>query len=202
MFLCTRVNQPTRQDERKIDRVIGFISISKFKKRILTGKGVTRQICAYVDALFSTHPDRKGHIGLIIMWENVEVVILSRKQKIATKDSTKLNLVAMSDMFERVEWAYEYLVERRFIMDTPKLYCDNTSTITIVRSNERKPLRNRHLTARQGIMHEVIYTRKFAHLEHKYTEYMIADAMTKSLTGTLFTRFMNAIMGWTKLHKA
>ena len=154
-----------------------------------------------MDASFSAHPDGKGHIGLVIMWGNVAVIILSRKQKIATKDSTESELVAMADMFERVEWAYEYLVEREFIMDTPKLYCDNTSTITIVKSDERKPLRNRHLTARQGIMHEVIYTRKFAHLEHKYTEYMIADAMTKSLTGTLFTRFMNAIMGWAKLRK-
>ena len=129
------------------------------------------------------------------------MIIFSRKQKIATKDSTKSELVAMSDMFDRVEWVYAYLVERDFTMDTSKLYCDNTSTITIVKC-DKKLLRNIYLSARRGIMYEAICTRKFTHLKHKYTECMIADAMTKSITGTSFPRFMNAIMGWTKLHKA
>ena len=65
------------------------------------------------------------------------MIIFSRKQKIATKDSTKSELVAMSDMFDRVEWVYAYLVERDFTMDTSKLYCDNTSTITIVKSDKK-----------------------------------------------------------------
>ena len=126
------------------------------------------------------------------------MIIFSRKQKIATKDSTKSELVAMSDMFDRVEWVYAYLVERDFTMDTSKLYCDNTSTITIVKC-DKKLLRNIYLSARRGIMYEAICTRKFAHLEHKYTEYMIADAMTKIITGISFPRFMNAIMGWAKI---
>ena len=39
LFLCTRVKQLTKQDERMLDRLIGFLPITKFKKRILTGKG-------------------------------------------------------------------------------------------------------------------------------------------------------------------
>ena len=40
---------------------------------------------AFIDASFSVHADGKGHTGLVIMWGNAAVAVVSKKQKIGKK---------------------------------------------------------------------------------------------------------------------
>ena len=51
------------------------------------------------------------------------------------------------------------------------------SAITLVMAVPRR-LRNKHLTARNAVLHEVIVIRKQAMLEHKGTKLMIVDPLT------------------------
>ena len=104
----------------------------------------------------------------------------------------------MSDMVAKVEWMNEYLKERGYKVKEPIIYCDNTSTITIVKKETCKPLRNRHMIARRSILHEVIVEEKHMILKWKSTKVMIANIMTKALGGELFENFACAIMGWSK----
>ena len=44
---------------------------------------------------------------------NAAMTVVSKKQKIAIKDLTDVELVALSDMIERTEWEHEYLKEQQ-----------------------------------------------------------------------------------------
>ena len=70
------------------------------------------------------------------------------------------------------------------------------SAITLVMAFPTRWLRNKHLTARNAVLHEAIGTNKEATLEHKGTKPMIADPITKPLTGEGYHLMMAVIMGW------
>ena len=130
------------------------------------------------------------------MWGLGAIMIFSKKQRIATKDSTEAELVGLSDFMAKVEWGQEYLLSRGHKLNKPLVLCDNTSTITIVKSLEKKMLRNRHLTARRGILHEQVIEDDYVDLKYISTKEMIADVLTKPVQGNLFTKLTRAVMGW------
>ena len=125
-------------------------------------------------------------------------MVLSRKQRLATKDSTEAELVALSDYVAKVEWSQGYLEERGIKLDAPIVLNDNTSTITIINKRDDKPLRNRHLTARRSILKEFFCKDKFGILRYEPTKSMIVDVMTKLLMGEGYLVLASAIMGWSK----
>ena len=59
-------------------------------------------------------------------------------------------------------------------------------------------LRNRHLTARRGILHEQVIEDDYVDLKYIGTREMIADVLTKPVQGNLFTKLTRAVMGWAK----
>ena len=121
---------------------------------------------------------------------------MSKKQRLATKDSTESELVALSDFVAKVEFTQGYVRARGYRLEEPIVFNDNTSTITIINKLDDKPLRNRHLTARRGILREFFCEDKLGHLKYKNTKDMVADVMTKPLLGKSFERFAMIIMGW------
>ena len=199
LYLCTKVKCPTEADAAKLDRVMGYLSLTKHKRRLIAGDGDMSRLYAFIDASFSVHDDGKGHTGMVIMWGNVAVAVVSKKQKIATKDSTEAELVALSDMIEKTEWAHEYLKEQGYDVKVPLIYEDNTSTITLVKKPDNPKLRTRHLTARRSVVYEHIIRYKSAEIEYKNTSEMLADTLTKPLVGSMFYKLNNIMMGWQKL---
>lgn len=123
-------------------------------------------------------------------------MVFSRKQRLATKDSTESELVALSDYVAKVERSHGYLEERGIKLDAPIVLNDNTSTIAIINKKDDKPLRNRHLTARKSISKEFFCEDKIEILKYEPTKSMIADVMTKPLMGEGYLVLVRAIMGW------
>jgi len=97
-FLCTRVKNPTEQDEFKLVRLLGYLGSTINRLRIISKDGKIEHVEAYIDAAFSAHPDGKGQSGCAIFVGTTLVDVITRKQKCASKDSTKAELVAISDM--------------------------------------------------------------------------------------------------------
>ena len=113
-----------------------------------------------------------------------------------TKDSTEVEIVGMSNNFEKLEWAHDFIVSLGERLNQPVIYQDNMSAITLVMTVPTRRLRNKHLTARNAVLHEAIATNKEATLEHKGTKLMIADPFTKPLTGEGYHLMMAVVMGW------
>jgi hypothetical protein len=195
LYLCTKVRAPTNEDECKLKRVLGYLKMTKTRGRVITKQGDMTRLNAYVDASFASHADGKGHTGCVIKWGDTTITTVSKKQRIATKDSTEAELVAVSDMTREVEQMNEYLEEQGVNLELPVVYQDNMSTITLVSDERSGNVRTRHLSARRSIVNESIKTRCTLMVKYLPTARMIADVLTKPLGGSLFHKFADAIMG-------
>jgi hypothetical protein len=129
-FLCTKVKDPTVEDQVKLKRVLGYLSGTMDKIMVLKPQGVLRTV-AYIDASFSSHPDGKSHSRVVLLVEGVTVYYGLRKQKCISKSPTKAELVALLDNLGLIELFAEFLP---FVTDTkemkPLVYQDSTSMIT------------------------------------------------------------------------
>jgi Reverse transcriptase (RNA-dependent DNA polymerase). len=199
LYLCSRVQSPTEDDDLKLKRVLGYLRMTKNKKRLIRlNKNMTKLILEFfIDASFATHPDGRGHTALIVVLMGLAIMSFSKKQKIATKDSTESEIVAFSDMLVKIEWVMDFLKSFGLNVEKPIVYQDNKSAITLVVKGEDGTARTRHLQAQRAILHEGVMERKFLMLMFLRTARMIADVLTKPLGGQLFYTFANILMGWT-----
>ena len=192
LFLCTRVTCPTREDLKKLDRVMGYLKSTKALTKRMRCQGEMRLI-AYIDASFGLHNDGKSHSGGCIMIGDACVWCSSKKQKIVTKDSTEAELVALQEMLIMVEKCQEFMENQGFRLKLPLILQDNTSTITLVCKGGGKH-RNKHLRAKQGWVHDRV-SKGEIEIKHIGTANMLADAFTKPLQGEHFKSFVARILG-------
>ena len=191
-FLCTRVNAPNEEDFRKLEKVLGYLSLTKDKALVISGDiDPSPKVEVFVDASFSTHDDGKGHTGCVIMLNGSMVYSQSRKQKICTKDSTEAEIVALSDSLVVIE-SMSKMIEKLFGVDKiiPTVFQDNQSAIKLVGESIGKP-RTKHLTARLACVKEAAKEWKILFIK---TIDMIADVLTKAKRRNEFHKMIAAIM--------
>jgi Reverse transcriptase (RNA-dependent DNA polymerase). len=201
LHLCSRVKAPTTDDELKLRRVLGYLKLTRSKKRVIRVSKKMMKIVLefFIDASFATHPDGKGHNGMIVVLAGLAIISFSRKQKIATKDSTESEIVAFSDLMIKIEGVVDFFKGFGLEVETPIVYQDNKSAITLVTKKESGIARTRHLQARRAVLHEGIMERNLFMVMFLRTAQMIADVLTKPLGGQLFYTFANVLMGWTQV---
>jgi hypothetical protein len=195
LYLCTRVREPTTDDDAKLKRILGYLKLTLKKPRIITSTGNLRRLVAYVDASFAVHQDGKGHTGLTIRRGKSTLISVCKTQKIATKSSTESELVGLSDVLSEIEKSQEYMEGQGVMLDIPLVYQDNMSTIALVSSVDSGNVRSRHLNARRSIVHEAWNVLRSIEIKYLPTKKMIADVLMKPLGGNLFYRFADALMG-------
>ena len=193
-FLTTRVKNPTKRDDYKLRRVIGYVTLTKYKRRFIDGNDEPNIFRFFIDAAFACHDDGKGQSALVGMLGNTAVITMCRKHKIATRESTEAELVALSDMMLIAEWAKEFMMAQGFEMKTPIIYQDNTSTITLVTTKTGGKLRTKHINARRAAVLQDILNERFI-VKYINTKKMIADVLTKPLGGQQFKYLISFLMG-------
>ena len=105
-YLSGRVNEPTEEDEAKLERVLNYLYHTKGDKMWLRGNKGQKEgsgssdnelgVEAYVDASFGNHEDCKSRTGVVIMAAGAGVAMWSTKQKMVTKSSTESEIVGLS----------------------------------------------------------------------------------------------------------
>jgi hypothetical protein len=197
-FLCTRVKGPTIEDQRKLERVLGYLKLTKTWTRVFDLTPFN-QVMSFIDASFATHDDGKRQSGCMVFIGNTLVHEAYRKQKIVTKDSTEAELVALSDYLEEGAMVEEFLMDVGHLLDedlvdTPfVLYQDNKSTITLVETGGGKH-RTKYMKVHQAYVTEHLGTHELT-IAYVQTAKMIADLLTKPLQGDQFHRFAQAALG-------
>ena len=193
-YLCTRVSCATVEDLKKLDRVIGYLKLTNGRKVKFPPGDDVMSVTAYIDAAFGCHHDGKSQSGCVVRVGGAPVLVISRKQKIVTKDSTEAELVALSDLVTEVERCDEFMREQGVQdLEVPVVYQDNTSTISLVVEGGGKP-RTKHMRVRQHLVKEKV-DKKEVKIAYVPTKDMIADVLTKPLQGEAFGRLTEAIMG-------
>jgi hypothetical protein len=99
--LCTRVQQPTEQDWRKLRRLIQFLKGTQ--NDVLTLKADDSHVIKWhVDSAFGVHDDFRSHTGATMTRGNGAVTNVSTKQKVNTRSSTESELIRGTSLMLKV----------------------------------------------------------------------------------------------------
>ena len=185
-YLCTRVSKPTIEDERKLSRVLDFLSNTLEDVRII-GADNLDNLYMWVDASYATHPNMRSHTGGAMSFGTGILHGKSSKQKSNTKSSTEAELVALSDYIPYHIWMIIFLRHQEYKIKNKILYQDNQSAIKMEVNGRNSCTGNsRHIDIRYFLIHDRI---KKVNLDVVYRFF------TKPLQGKTFKKFRSAIMG-------
>jgi len=203
--LCTRVKAPTVEDEKKLERVLGYLQLTKCWIRVFDNSPFDR-VRTYIDASFAIHADRKSQSGCEVLLGNTLVHETCRKQKIITLNSTEAELVALSDHIQEGELIKEFLFDMGALCDIPVMdnvhlvYQDNKPTITMVATGGGKA-RTKYMRVRAGYVKERLESKELE-IEYVRTTNMLADVLTKPLSGEGYHDLVRLLLGCSKFQSS
>jgi hypothetical protein len=194
-WLCTRVTDPNLQDSKKLLRVLKYLNGTRdLKLKLSTNNGL--KIYGFIDASFAVHPDYKGQTGLAVTFGTGVVLAKSVKQRVVAKSSTEAELVAISDALSHIIWIRNFLIDQGYDVDPAVIFQDNKSTIKLTEKGGPCSSRTRHVAIRYFFVKDFV-DRKEVVIEFMPTEDMVADILTKPLTGELFLKLRDKLLGHT-----
>ena len=191
--LSGMVKEPTEDDRDKLDRVFAYLANSVDQVlQFRSGGTVVQQV--FIDASYGVHADGSSRTGMVIMMAGAAIGNWSSKQKLVTKSSTEAEIVALSDGLTNALWMREMLLAQGYKLGPTEIFEDNQGVIKIIKGGRSPKHRTRHLNVRHFFakdrekMGDIV-------LIYKPTGEMIADIMTKPVTGILFDKLGNTLVG-------
>jgi histone deacetylase 1/2 len=194
-FLTTRVQDPTEDDWKKLERVCKYLNGTRNMELSLSVVGNLKMHC-YIDASYATHSDAKGRTGSVLTFGGGAVKSMSTKQGIVAKSSTEAEIIGVSDTLGANIGLMYFLEEQGYIVRPIQLYQDNKSSITLMEKGRSTSNRTKHIATRYFFVKDRIISREVI-ISHMATEEMIADFFTKPLQGELFRKLRDKVMGVT-----
>jgi hypothetical protein len=192
-FLSKRVQNSTKQDWKKMTKLVKYIRHTKELGLTLEfDKNVN--VVAYVDASYGVHADRRSHTGSTISLGKGSAYAKSSSQKINTKSSTEAELIGLSDSASQVIWSRNFLAAQGYEMGPAKIWQDNMSTIAMIKNGRPNSDRTRHIDIRYFWLTDRVAIGEIV-IDYKPTADMIADILTKPITdATVFTRLRQLLL--------
>ena len=129
------------------------------------------------------------------MFRKGAVQSISHKQKLNTRSSTKLELVAADDISVMILWTKLFMEAQGYKINRNILYQDNKSAILLEENRKQSSRkRTRALNVRYFFLTDQVEKGNLS-IEYKPTDDMWANYMSKPLQGYKCCKFENAIMG-------
>jgi hypothetical protein len=153
-------------------------------------------ITSYIDASYSVHMGKKSHTGCVITLGKGAISCKSSTQKLNTMSSTEAEFVAASEGLYQVKWSRNFLIEQVYQISPATVYQDNLSTIHLIKNGRSNRERTRHIDIRYFFITDRIERGEIEVL-YKPTQEILADIMTKPLTGNLFKKLRDLILNTT-----
>ena len=154
----------------------------------------TKIVKWYLDAAFAVHKDFKSHTGGNMTLGKGAIQSISVKQKTNTRSSTEAELVSWDDIISKVMWTKLFLEAQGYGIDQNLVYRDNKSSMKLEENGKSSSgKRTRHFNIKYFFVTDLIQ-RKEVSIEYCPTDKMMADYMSKPLTGQKFHSFRRDIM--------
>ena len=191
-FLVKRVQEPTEEDMKKLQRTVKYIRGTVDLGIVLEAdKNLT--IMAYIDASYGVHENMRSHTGTVIGIGKGPIFAKSTGQKINTKSSCEAELVGLSDSTGTVIWVRNFLMGQGYQVGPATIFQDNKSAISMISSGKANAERTRHIAIRYFFVKDRIDSKE-VRVEYMRTGEMIADILTKPLQGALFERLRKQLL--------
>jgi hypothetical protein len=188
-FLCTRVKAPNESNWIKTKRMLEFLKTTKGD--VLNNYG---KITWHLDAAFGVHNDYKSHTGAVMTLGKGSFQSISTKQKVNSQRSTDTELILKDDIISKVMWTKLFMKEQGCNIIENAIYRDNTSAMKMEMNGKTSSgKKTRHLEIKYFYVTDLI-KRKEVQVKYCPTDSMIADYMTKPVTGSKFNKFRKIMM--------
>jgi hypothetical protein len=203
--LAERYNNATENDYEKAEKMVHYINYTKeFHQLYLRPKSLKVVACA--DASYAEHMDCKSRSGGCVGFEgydgeNCYFIFDSQKQPIVAKSSSEAELIALNQTADVVEWLLQLLegIGPAFYTGDPvEIFQDNTSTMQIAKSGTGSFKRSKHIKVRYFWIKGLIDAGR-VFLTYLATALMLADILTKPITGSRFLILVRRLLGWNQL---
>jgi hypothetical protein len=193
VFLSTRVTSPNHGDWAKLVKLMNFLKATDNDVPRLYADD-TQTIKWYVDAAFAVHPDYKSHTGATMTFGSGVLASVSTKQKVNSRSSTEAELVAVDDVIAKILWTKLFVEAQGHKVQANIIYRDNQSSMKLeLNGKSSSGKRTRHFNIKYFYVTDLIH-RKEVQIEFCPTDDMVADYMTKPLTGTKFMLFRRRLL--------
>ena len=160
----------------------------------------TQTLNWYIDAAFAVHPDMRSQTGATFTLGKGMIIVDSTKQKINSRSSTEAELNGVDDKIGKIMWTKKFIEEQGFKINMNVIYQDNTSTIKLAQNGKASSgRRTRHFDIKLFYITDLI-GRQEVMVKYCPTDDMIADYLTKPLTGSKFKLFRDKILNLTGKH--
>ena len=176
-ILCRKVKSPTNVEWREVKRMLRYLKATSNLRLVLGGE-VKDELIVYADADWAEDvSDRKSTSGFVFQYHGATVSWLSRKQSLVALSSTEAELISLSEACQEIIW-FQYLLEDMDIkLNKLKVFEDNQSVISIVKSDKIKS-RTKHIGVKYHFVKETIENNNID-IHYCPTEKMVADILTK-----------------------
>jgi hypothetical protein len=154
----------------------------------------TQTLTWYVDAAFAVHADMRSHMGSTFSLGKGMIISDSAKQKVNSRSSTEAELIGVDNRISKILWAKRFIEYQGFKIKLNIIYQDNTSTMKLEKNGKASSgKRTRHFDIKYFYVTDLI---GWDEVEVIYcpTDDMLADYMTKALTGSKFHFFRDLVM--------
>jgi hypothetical protein len=200
IFLCTRVQGATTEDEKKLLRVLGYLKLTSGRTLMLRATDEKSKVVAYMDAAYALHSDSKSHSGVIIYVGGTLCYVSSRKQKCMSKSPTEAELIALTDNLGLVELFQEFVefITRKKV-SVPVVFQDCNAVVSLVTLGGGK-LRTKHLRARMNLGKEMVDEKRVL-VQYKTEKDMVADGFSKPYDPVKHRVFMERILQGDELYR-
>ena len=196
MYLSTKMRQPMRNHEQKLNRIAQYINGTKtlglrFYKSDL-------QLYCSADASFGNHKDRKSQSGIMITLgqNNAPIQVISRKQKLVTRSSTEAELVALNLAVEELLPLRHIMEELGYSQKPIIVEQDNKSTIILATRGSGRSERARSIDIKYFWVSEQIQNR-VVEIKYEPTKTLKSDGLTKVLVGEKFLKWRKDLLNQT-----
>lgn len=193
VFLCSRVGISTKDDDKKLMRIMAYLNATIDLPYILGRKGDPVILNCYADASFAVHKDFKSHGSILLSCGHGFIWSKCGKHKLVTKSSTEAELVTLSDAVSMTAWVMQFLKAQGYDV-RGNLYQDNLSTIALANNGRSTSDRTRHINIRYFFIKQYLEDGTMT-VEHCPATEMIADILTKPLQGYEFIKMRDLLLG-------
>lgn len=184
-ILCGRVLNATEYDLQLAMKVIKYLN-GTVGYGLHFDKGQPMdQLLTYCDAAYGIDTEFKSRTGIVVLYAGAPIYAKSSKQAMVTKSSTEAELVALCDGVTIALACRNFILGIGVDMRHCVIYEDNKAVLELIKTEGPFSMRTRHLSVK------LFFTKQFVDdgtLKVKYcnTDDMIADVLTKPLTGVKF----------------
>jgi hypothetical protein len=152
------------------------------------------QLAFWGDAAFDVHEGAHSHGGLLSSFGIGVLFSKSFKHKLNSGSSSQAELVTLWEAIVHVAWARMFLFCLGYAQSATVIYQDNKSTIMLAENGPSSSGKSKHFRRRYFGVKEMIDHGEVT-LVYLPTREMVADALTKPLTGNLFHEMVRRMQG-------